>query len=207
MVVTGERTQVGIVGAGPAGLLLAHLLHLAGVDSVILEARSREHAESRIRAGVLEHDVAALLVETGLGERLQREGLPHHGTQLLFGGTLHRIDFLQLTGKHVTVYSQHHVVQDLIAARLAGGGQIVFDAEDVTPCDFATGPPILRYRRAGAPHELACDIIAGCDGFHGVCRPAMPDGHVTLHQREYPFGWLGILAETPPASDELIYAN
>ncbi len=207
MSVTRERTQVGIVGAGPAGLLLAHLLHLAGISSVILEARSRAHVEHRIRAGVLEHDVAALLVETGVGERLQREGLPHHGTQLLFGGTLHRIDFLQLTGKHVTVYSQHNVVQDLIAARLAGGGEIVFDAEDVTPSDFTTGPPLLRYRRAGAPHELACDIVAGCDGFHGVCRSAMPAGHVTLHEREYPFGWLGILAETPPASDELIYAN
>jgi p-hydroxybenzoate 3-monooxygenase len=205
--VTRERTQVGIVGAGPAGLLLAHLLHLAGIESVILEARSRAYVESRIRAGVLEHDVAALLVEAGVGERLQREGLPHHGTQLLFGGTLHRIDFLALTGKHVTVYSQHNVVQDLIAARFAAGGQIVFDVEDVTPCDFTTGPPVLRYRRAGAPHELACDIIAGCDGFHGVCRPAMPDGHVTLLDREYPFGWLGILAETPPASDELIYAN
>ncbi len=207
MSATRERTQIGIVGAGPAGLLLAHLLHLAGISTVILEARARAYVESRIRAGVLEHDVAALLVESGVGERLQREGLPHHGTQLLFGGTLHRIDFLALTGKHVTVYSQHDVVQDLIAARLAAGGRIVFEAAEVTPCEFRTDRPFLRYRDAGGLHELACDIIAGCDGFHGVCRPAMPDAHVTLHEREYPFGWLGILAETPPASEELIYAN
>ena len=207
MSVSRERTQIGIVGAGPAGLLLAHLLHLAGIESVILEARPRAYVESRIRAGVLEHDVAALLVGSGVGERLQREGLPHHGTQLLFGGTLHRIDFLALTGKHVTVYSQHDVVQDLIAACLAADGRIVFEAEEVTPCEFHTDRPLLRYRDAGGRHELACDIIAGCDGFHGVCRPAMPDGHVTLHEREYPFGWLGILAETPPASEELIYAN
>ncbi len=207
MSVTRERTQIGIVGAGPAGLLLAHLLHLAGIESVVLEARARAYVESRIRAGVLEHDVAALLVESGVGERLQCEGLPHHGTQLLFGGTLHRIDFLALTGKHVTVYSQHDVVQDLIAARFAAGGRIVFEATEVTPCEFHTDRPFLRYRDAGGLHELACDIIAGCDGFHGVCRPAMPDGYVTLHEREYPFGWLGILAETPPASEELIYAN
>ncbi|HEX4261920.1 MAG TPA: 4-hydroxybenzoate 3-monooxygenase [Acetobacteraceae bacterium] len=202
-----ERTQVGIVGAGPAGLLLSHLLHLAGIDSVILEARSRAHVEQRIRAGVLEHEVAALLVETGVGTRLLHEGLPHHGTQILFDGRLHRIDFSALTGKHVTVYSQHNIVQDLIAARLASGGRIVFDAEHVLPCDFAAGSPLLRYHHGGAEHTLDCDIVAGCDGFHGVCRGAMPDGHVTTYERQYPFGWLGILAETRPASDELIYAS
>jgi p-hydroxybenzoate 3-monooxygenase len=201
------RTQVGIVGAGPAGLLLSHLLHHAGIESVVLEARSRAYVEQRIRAGVLEHPVRELLKETGVGERMLSEGLLHRGTQLLFEGRIHRIDFTELTGKAVTVYSQHHVVQDLIAARLAAGGTILFEAADVAVHDFRTDHPVIRFHRNGTSQELTCDFIAGCDGFHGVCRPAMPEGHLTLYEREYPFGWLGILAEAPPSSDELIYAN
>lgn len=201
------HTQVGIIGAGPAGLMLAHLLQLRGIDSVVLEARSRDYVENRIRAGVLEHPVAALLRETGVGDRLDRIGLPHHGTQLLFGGALHRIDFTALTGRHVTVYSQHEVVRDLIAARLASGGALLFDVGDATPRDFGGDAPSIRFRHGGRDEVLTCDFIAGCDGFHGVCRPAIPAGQLTVHERSYPFGWLGILAEAPPASEELIYAN
>ena len=201
------RTQVGIVGAGPAGLLLSHLLHLRGIESVVLEARSREYVENRIRAGVLEDGTAQTLIETGVGARLQAAGLPHHGVKLRFDGRTHRIDFLALTGKSVMVYSQHLVVQDLIAARLAAAGQILFEVADVAVQDFAGDAPKIRFRAAGRTKTLACDFIAGCDGFHGICRPSIPAGLLSMHERVYPFGWLGILAEAPPSSDELIYAS
>ena len=201
------RTQVGIVGAGPAGLLLSHLLHLQGIESIVLEARSRTYVENRIRAGVLEYGTEQLLNNSGVGERMRREGMLHPGVVMRFGRTDHRIDFADLIGKHVMVYSQHNVVQDLIAARLAAGGQIVFDAEGVSVHDFQTGQPRIRYRHVGAEHEIACDIIAGCDGFHGVCRPSIPADVLRVFEREYPFGWLGILAETPPSTEENVYVS
>jgi p-hydroxybenzoate 3-monooxygenase len=203
------RTQVGIVGAGPAGLFLAHLLRLEGIDSIILEARSRTYVEERIRAGVLEQGTADLMVETGLGDRMRREGSVHHGIELRFKGQGHRIDFADLTGgMGVTVYGQHEVVKDLIAARLAAGGEIVFEAEGVAVEDFQEGgKPRIRFAKDGDAREIACDFIAGCDGFHGVCRPSIPEGVLTTYERTYPFAWLGILAEAPPSSHELIYAN
>jgi p-hydroxybenzoate 3-monooxygenase len=170
------RTQVGIVGAGPAGLLLSHLLHLQGIESVVLEARSREYVENRIRAGVLEYGTEQLLNGSGVGERMRRDGMLHPGVVMRFDRADHRLDFTELVGKHVMVYSQHKVVQDLIAARLAAGGQIVFEAADVSIHDIQTGRPRVRYRHGGEAHELDCDIIAGCDGFHGVCRPSIPLG-------------------------------
>ncbi len=201
------RTQIGIVGAGPAGLMLAALLQQAGIDSVVLEARSRAYVEGRIRAGILEHDVAGLLRQIGIGARLDALGLPHHGVQMLFGGALHRIDFEALTGKHVTVYGQHEVVRDLIAARLDAGEPIVFEAKDVAIDGFQSGAPRITYRAGGRSETLECDIIAGCDGFHGICRPAIPADDLTLYDRIYPFGWLGVLANAPPSSEELIYSN
>jgi p-hydroxybenzoate 3-monooxygenase len=201
------RTQVGIVGAGPAGLLLSHLLHLQGIESVILEARARAYVENRIRAGVLEYGTEQLLNDCGVGERMRREGMRHLGVVMRFGRADHRIDFSDLVGKHVMVYSQHNVVQDLIAARLAAGGQIVFAADGVSVHDFQTGKPRIRYRHGGAEHEVACDIIAGCDGYHGVCRASIPDGALRVLERDYPFGWLGILAETPPSTEENVYVS
>ena len=201
------RTQVGIVGAGPAGLLLSHLLHLAGIDSIVVEARSREYAENRIRAGILEHQVAEVLRETGLGERMDEIGLPHGGTKLLFGGQLHRIDFEALTGKQVMIYGQHEVVRDLIAARLAAQGQVLFECSDVSVDGFESDAPVIRFNHDGGAHRLDCAVIAGCDGFHGICRPAVAEDRLRVFDRVYPFGWLGILAEAPPSSDELIYAN
>jgi p-hydroxybenzoate 3-monooxygenase len=202
------RTQVGIVGAGPAGLLLAHLLHLRGIDSVVLEARSRDYLEKRVRAGVLEQGTVDTLVATGLGDRLRREGLVHHGIELRFGGQPHRIAFEKLVpGRAITVYGQQEVVKDLIAARLAAGGQIRFEVSDVLPADIATAHPAIGFTHQGQRHRLDCDFIAGCDGFHGVCRPAIPDGVLTVYDREYPFAWLGVLAEVPPSTDELIYAH
>jgi p-hydroxybenzoate 3-monooxygenase len=203
---TTTRTQVGILGAGPAGLLLSHLLHLRGIESVILEARSRAYVENRIRAGVLEHVVEQLLIETGVGAPMQAAGLPHEGVILRFGQRDHRIDFRALTGKHVMVYSQHLLVRDLIAARLADSGTIRFEAEGVSLHDIDTAQPRIGYRQGGVEHELVCDIIAGCDGFHGISRPAIAP-HLTVFEREYPFGWLGILADAAPSSHELVYAN
>ena len=202
-----HRTQVGIVGAGPAGLMLSHLLHLAGIESVVLEARSRQYVEERVRAGLLEQGTVNLLIETGVGERLKRLGLTHHGIELRFGGRGHRIDLSGLTGgSTVTIYAQHEVIKDLIAARLAAGGQIVFEGGDVSVHDFDGPTPKIRYRIDGNLNELSCDFIAGCDGFHGVCRPSIPAGVLTMYDRIYPFAWLGILAEARPSSDELIYA-
>jgi p-hydroxybenzoate 3-monooxygenase len=201
------RTQVGIVGAGPAGLLLSHLLHLQDIESIVLEARSREYVENRIRAGVLEYGTEQLLIDTGIGERMQREGMLHPGVVMRFDRTDHRIDFADLVGKHVMVYSQHKVVQDLIAARVAARGQIVFEAEDVSVHDFQTTKPRIRYRHDGSAQDIDCDIIAGCDGFHGVCRSSIPTDRLCIFEREYPFGWLGILAEAPPSTEENVYIS
>jgi len=206
--VSESRTQVGIVGAGPAGLLLAHLLARAGIDSVVLERADRAHVEGRIRAGVLEHGTVEVLRRAGLAARLDAEGLEHQGLAIRFGGKSVRIDLAALTGgRHVTVYGQHEVVKDLIAARFAAGGRIVFEAQDVTPQGIGTDRPTLTWRDGAGSHTLACRFIAGCDGFHGVCRAAIPADRLTLYERVYPFGWLGILAEAPPPSPELIYAR
>jgi p-hydroxybenzoate 3-monooxygenase len=201
------RAQVGIIGAGPAGLVLSQLLHLRGIESVVLECRSRQYCEERVRAGVLERGTVDLLVEMGVGDRLKREGLVHHGVNLRFGGRTHRIDFADLTGgQAITIYSQHEVVKDLVAARLAVGGAIHFDVENVAVRRLDTSNPGISFCKNGEPQELDCDFIAGCDGFHGVCRPAIPAGALTIFERDYPFGWLGILAEAPPSSEELVYA-
>jgi len=203
-----ERTQVGIVGAGPAGLVLGHLLHLRGIDSVILEDRDRDYVEKRVRAGVLEQGTVDLLTEMGVGGRLQREGLVHHGVELRFDRRGHRIPFDELTGGcGITIYGQQEVVKDLIAARLETGRPLLFEVDDVRPEGLDTDRPTLRFRHGGDERELRCDFIAGCDGFHGVCRDAVPDGVLTRHERAYPFGWLGILAEVAPSSEELIYCH
>jgi p-hydroxybenzoate 3-monooxygenase len=201
------RTQVGIVGAGPAGLFLSHLLHLEGIESVVLEARTRHHIENRVRAGVLEYNTVELMKNTGVGDRLQREGLTHRGVELRFGGRAHRIDFEELTGRTITVYAQQEVVKDLLAVRLAAGSQILFEAEAHSFDAIDSPHPRIRYRHNDRDHELVCDFIAGCDGFHGVARAAIPPDGLTIFERIYPFGWLGILAQSPPASEELIYAN
>ena len=203
------RTQVGIVGAGPAGLVLAHLLKRAGIDSVVLENRSRDYVEQRVRAGVLEQGTVDLLDELGLAERLHREGLVHHGIELRFDGRRHRIPLTELTGgRAITVYGQQELVKDLIAARLAAGDPVVFEVEDVRLADLGTDRPRVHFRAAGGgARELACDFVAGCDGFHGVSRPAIPAGALRVFQRNYPFAWLGILAAVAPSTDELIYAR
>jgi p-hydroxybenzoate 3-monooxygenase len=202
------KTQVGIVGAGPAGLLLAHLLHLQGIESMQIENRSREHCESRIRAGVLEHGTAELLAQTGVGERMKREGLIHHGIYLRFRRKSHHVNFPELTGgKSITVYGQHEVVKDLIAARLAASGRIFFDVEDVAVEDLTSTTQRIHFRSGGEACEIACDFIAGCDGFHGVCRPSIPAGELHVYEEIYPYGWLGILAQVAPSSDELIYSR
>jgi p-hydroxybenzoate 3-monooxygenase len=200
------RTQVGIIGAGPAGLVLSHLLHLQGIETVVLENRSRQYCEERVRAGVLEQGTVDLLCETGVGERLKKEGLIHGGIELRFGGKGHHIDFRELTGgKAITIYGQSEVLKDLTNARLAAGGQVYFEVEDVSVHDFDGAKPRIRFRRDDNAEELVCDFIGGCDGFHGICRPAIARV-VAVYEREYPFGWLGILAETPPAADEIVYA-
>ncbi|HEY4139699.1 MAG TPA: 4-hydroxybenzoate 3-monooxygenase, partial [Casimicrobiaceae bacterium] len=201
------RTQVGIVGAGPAGLLLSHLLRREGIESVVLETRSRDHVEHRVRAGVLEQGTVDLLIGAGVGERLQREGMRHEGIELRFGGRGHRIDMTALTGgRAITVYGQQEIVKDLIDATFGAGGQILFDVADVSVHDSASRAPRVRFRRDGADQELRCDAIAGTDGFHGVCRQAIPAGVLAVFERTYPFAWLGILAAAPPSHDELIYA-
>lgn len=201
------RTQVAIIGAGPAGLMLAHLLHLRGVESIIIEARSREYVEGRVRAGVLEQGTVDLLNETGLGERMRREGLLHHGIEVGFSGRRHRIDMKELTGKAITVYGQHEVVKELIQTRILAGREIIFEAEDVSIHGLDGSTPIVRYEKGGNAHELQCDYIAGCDGSHGVCRPSVPAGVLTTYERDYPFGWLGVLADAAPSQGELVYMN
>jgi p-hydroxybenzoate 3-monooxygenase len=201
------RTQVGIIGAGPAGLLLAHLLHRAGIDSVVLEDRSRPYIEGRIRAGLLEQGSVDTLVEAGLGARLLREGLAHDGLELRFEGQSHRIDLHGLTGRRVTIYGQQEAVKDMVAARLETGRPLHFEVEEVALHDIATDHPRLTWTKDGTAHELHCDVIAGCDGFHGPSREAMPPEVLRVYERVYPFAWLGILAEAPPISHELIYAR
>jgi p-hydroxybenzoate 3-monooxygenase len=202
------RTQVGIVGAGPAGLVLSHLLYLQGIDSVVIENRSRQYSEQRVRAGVLEQGTVDLLTQMGVGERLKAEGLVHHGIELRFGGRGHRIDFSDLAdGKGITIYAQHEVLKDLNNARAATGGQVIFEAEDVSVRDLDSDKPKIRYRKDDSAYELNCDFIAGCDGFHGICRPSIPPCVLTYYEREYPFGWLGILANAAPSSEELIYSH
>jgi p-hydroxybenzoate 3-monooxygenase len=201
------RTQVAIIGAGPAGLMLAQLLHGHGLESIIIERHDRAYIERRLRAGVLEQGTVDLLHAVGLGERLAREGLVHHGLYLQFEGQRHRIALSELTGgRAITVYGQQEVVKDLIGARLAAGGQICFEADDVSVYDIDTARPRVRFRWEGAEHELECDMIAGCDGFHGVCRPSIPAAALRVYQKVYPFAWLGILAAAPPSTHELIYA-
>ena len=200
------RTQVGIVGAGPAGLLLGHLLHLNGIDSVIVENRSRDYVIDRVRAGVLEQGTVDLLSAMGVDAGLRRGGLRHEGVYVSFSGRRHRIDFAELTGgKAITVYGQNEVVRDLIEARAATARPLVFEAEDVSVHALDSSRPILRFRHDRADREIHCDFIAGCDGFHGICRPSIPDGVLTVYERVYPFGWLGILAEAAPSSHELVY--
>ena len=200
------RTQVGIVGAGPAGLLLGHLLHLDGIDSVIIENRSREHVIERVRAGVLEQGTVDLLMVAGVGERLRREGMRHAGIYLCFEGCRHRIDLEELTGgRSITVYGQNELVKDLMDARDATGRPLHFAVEDVCLSDFISEPRIA-FRKDGEECEIACDFVAGCDGYHGVCRPSIPPASLCLYQTEYPFAWLGILAAAPPSSQELVYA-
>jgi p-hydroxybenzoate 3-monooxygenase len=204
-----ERTQVGIVGAGPAGLLLSHLLARRGVDSVLVENRSRAYCEARQRAGLLEEGTVRLLRAAGLADRLDREGLAHGGIYLQFAGERHHLDFRDLAGgQAVTIYAQPEIVTDLIAARTAAGAAVHFEVTDTEVDELDTDRPVLRYTDSGGQrHEVVCDAIAGCDGFHGVCRPAMPGGLLTVAERNYPFGWLGILADVPPSTDELIYAR
>ena len=201
------RTQVGIVGAGPAGLTLAHLLHLAGIDSVVVEDRSREYVEHRVRAGVLEQGTADLLRDTGVGGRMEREGIVHGGVELQFDGERRRIDFAAMTGKSIVIYGQTEVVKDLIGARLETGKPLLFEVEDVSVHELESDRPRVHFRHEGEPQELECDVIAGCDGFHGVCRPSIPAGVLREFSREYPFGWLGILAAAPASNDELVYAH
>jgi len=200
------RTQVGIVGAGPAGLMLARLLHLAGIESVILENRSRDYIENRIRAGLIEHWAVELLTEVGAGARLKREGIAHWGINIGINGDLHRIDFKKLVDKRVTIYGQQEVVKDLVEQRLAGGGPLLFEVDGVSVHDLTGARPKIRFSHNGKAQEIDCDFIAGCDGFHGICRPSIPDGVLSTFERDYPFGWLGILSESPPPDHELIYS-
>jgi p-hydroxybenzoate 3-monooxygenase len=202
------RTQVGIVGAGPAGLLLARLLDQRGVESIVVEDRSREYIESRVRAGVLEQGTVDTLNDADAGERLRRQGLVHHGIELGFNGRRHRINLSELTGgRAITVYGQQEVVKDLINARLDAGGQIFFEVEETSVHDLDTDAPKIRFRQNGEAREVACDFIGGCDGSHGICRTSIPAGVLNVFERVYPFGWLGILARSKPPSEELIYCH
>ncbi len=204
-----SRTQVGIVGAGPAGLLLSHLLALRGIDSVVVENRSRAYCEARQRAGLLEAGTVELLRTVGLGDRMDSEGLEHGGIYLQFEGERHHLDFRDLTGgRWVTIYAQTEIVKDLIQARLAAGAAIEFEVSDTEVGALEADQPVLRYTdAAGTRHEVTCDAIAGCDGFHGICRDSMPAGLVQVAERVYPYAWIGILASVPPSTDELIYAR
>ncbi len=201
------RSQVGIIGAGPAGLMLAHLLRQQGIDSVVLEHRSRSYVEGRVRAGVLEQGTVDLLNSLGVGQRMQQQGLVHHGIELGFNHQRHRIDMSALTGSSVTVYGQHEVVKDLIGEACAVGMPLYFDVANVSIHGLETKQPSIRFEKDDVASELQCDYIAGCDGFHGTCRPSVPEGVLATFDRVYPFSWLGILAEAPPSQDELVYMN
>jgi p-hydroxybenzoate 3-monooxygenase len=202
-----SKTQVAIIGAGPSGLLLSQLLHTRGIESVVLERQTREYVEARIRAGLLEWGTVDLLNEAGVGARMMREGLAHDGVELAFDHRIHRIDLHALTGRRVMVYGQTEIQKDLADARAASGGRTVWGARDLAIHDFEQRQPRVSYTQNGVRHEIACDFIAGCDGYHGVTRASVPSGRITLHERVYPFGWLGILAEVAPVADELVYAN
>jgi len=205
---TNTRTQVAIVGAGPSGLLLGQLLHRAGIDAVIVERVTPEYVLGRIRAGILEQVCIDLMDEAGVGERMHREGLVHGGFEMLVGGKRHRIDLHSLTGgKNVMVYGQTELTRDLMDARKAAGLPTVYEAQNVQVHDFDGTKPTVTYEKDGKAHEIACDFIAGCDGFHGVCRASAPRNAITEYEKVYPFGWLGLLSDTPPVSDELIYIN
>jgi p-hydroxybenzoate 3-monooxygenase len=202
------RTQVAIIGAGPSGLLLAQLLHKAGIDAIVLERQTGDYVLGRIRAGILEQVCIDLLDEAGVGQRMHAEGLPHGGFDMLFNGARHRIDMKALTGgKQVMVYGQTELTRDLMDARQAAGLPTIYEAGNVTVHDFDTARPRVRYEKDGQTHEIACDFIAGCDGFHGVCRASVPRGAIQEFEKVYPFGWLGLLSDTPPVHHELIYAN
>lgn len=202
-----KRTCIGIIGAGPAGLLLSLLLAREGIDSVVLESRSREEIEATIRAGVLEQGTVDLLTEMGIAERMQREGAVHHGIELRFDGEAHRINLSELTnGRAITIYPQHEVLKDLVAARLQQGGSILFNVSAVQVCDVAASQPYIRFVHEREQVELQCDFIAGCDGFHGVARASLPTTTQKVFTRSYPFSWLGILMQAPPSAKELIYA-
>jgi p-hydroxybenzoate 3-monooxygenase len=202
------HTQVGIIGAGPAGLLLSHLLHLQGIESVVLENRSRDAIEATVRAGVLEQGTVDLLSESGVGARMRREGRVHHGIELRFGGRRRRIDLHGLTGgRAITLYAQHEVIKDLVSARLEAGGHILFEVDDVRLEDIDTPAPKIAFHHEGGPRWLRCDFIAGCDGYHGVCRPSIPQNELTTYAKTYPFAWFGLLVEAPPSANELIYAR
>lgn len=202
------RTQVGIVGAGPAGLLLAHLLRLQGIESIVLENRSRDYIENRIRAGVLEQGTVDVLNEAGVGERLRREGLVHHGLEISFNQRRHRINLHELTGgRTITVYGQQEVVKDLLRARVEAAAPLYFEVENTSIQALDTATPKIRFSHNATAHEIKCDFIAGCDGFHGICRPAIPAGVLQIFERVYPFGWLGVLAQSKPPSAELIYCH
>jgi p-hydroxybenzoate 3-monooxygenase len=206
--VSRTRTQVAIVGAGPAGLTLGHLLNREGIENVILENRSRDYVEARVRAGVIEHEIGELLVEAGAGERLRREGILHHGIELQFAQERHRIPLSDLAGgRTIVIYGQTELVKDLIGLRLDTGEELHFAVEDVSVHDLDTERPVVRYRHEGLAEELECDVVAGCDGFHGICRPSIPGGVLSEFSREYAFGWLGILAAVAPSNDELVYAH
>ena len=199
------RVQVAIIGSGPAGLLLGQLLHRAGIDAIIIEQRSKHYVLDRIRAGVLEMGAVEMLDRLGVGKRLHAEGLVHDGVEISYSAGRQRIDLTGLTGRHVVVYGQTEVTRDLMDAREAAGAKTVYEAEDVSVHDFDSTRPKVRYRKDGRDHEVECDFIAGCDGFHGVCRESVPAGSISNFERVYPFGWLGVLSETKPVSDELIY--
>ena len=201
------RTQVGIIGAGPAGLVLAHLLHLEGIDAVVIENRSRHYIEHRLRAGLLEQASADILIETGVGDRLQRECMMHDGLFIKFKGELHRIDFKDLVGKSVMIYAQQEVVKDLVAARLGYGAPIHFEVSDVALQGIEGARPTIHFLEKGEKRTLECDYIAGCDGHHGISRDSVPAGNIKYFERVYPFSWLGILAEAPPTKDELVYTH
>jgi p-hydroxybenzoate 3-monooxygenase len=201
------RTKVAIIGAGPAGLLLGQLLHACGIDNVILERQTADYVLGRIRAGLLEEGTVALLGQAEAGDRARREGLVHNGIELAFGGSRHRIDMKALTGKTVMIYGQTEVTLDLMNARKAAGLSTMYEADEVTPLDFDSDHPRVTYRKDGTTHEIACDFIAGCDGFHGVSRASVKPSAIETFERVYPFGWLGILSDTPPVSHELIYSN
>lgn len=201
------RTQVAIIGSGPAGLLLGQLLTNAGIDNIILDRVSKDYILGRVRAGVLEEGMVDMLDRAGAGERMHREGLPHDGFSLAFDGRDHRIDLFGLTGKRVMVYGQTELTHDLMDKREASGGSSVYEATNVTPHDFDGASPYVTYEKDGVTHRIDCDFIAGCDGYHGVSRKSVPESALRTYERIYPFGWLGILAEVPPVSHELIYAN